>query len=149
MLDQAIGELTPVIGTAAACAALGQPRAVYYRRHRHSPPPPRPARERRPQPRALSEAERSEVLGVLHDERFVDQAPASVYATLLDEGRYLCSVPTMYRLLRAEGEVHERRRQATHPATVKPELMATGPDQIWSWDITKLHGPEKWTYFHL
>jgi putative transposase len=149
MLDQAIGELTPVIGTAAACAALGQPRAVYYRRHRHSPPPPRPARERRPQPRALSEAERSEVLGVLHAERFVDQAPASVYATLLDEGRYLCSVPTMYRLLRAEGEVHERRRQATHPATVKPELMATGPDQIWSWDITKLHGPEKWTYFHL
>jgi putative transposase len=149
VIDQAIGELTPVVGTAAACAALGQPRAVYYRRHRQSPPPPRPARERRPQPRALSEAERSEVLGVLHAERFVDQAPASIYATLLDEGRYLCSVPTMYRLLRAEGEVRERRRQATHPATVKPELMATGPDQIWSWDITKLHGPEKWTYFHL
>ncbi len=149
MIDQAIGELTPVIGTAAACAALGQPRAVYYRRHRQSPPPPPSARERRPQPRALSQAERNEVLGVLHAERFVDQAPASVYATLLDEGRYLCSVPTMYRLLRAEGEVRERRRQATHPATVKPELLATGPDQIWSWDITKLHGPEKWTYFHL
>jgi putative transposase len=128
---------------------LGQPRAVYYRRHRHSPRPPRPVRERLRQPRALTEAERSEVLGVLHDERFVDQAPASIYATLLDEGRYLCSVPTMYRLLRAEGEVRERRRQATHPATVKPELVATGPNAIWSWDITKLHGPEKWTYFHL
>jgi len=149
MIDQAIGELAPVIGTVAACAALGEPRAVYYRRHRHSPRPPRPVRARLPQPRALTAAERSEVLGVLHAERFVDQAPASIYATLLDEGRYLCSVPTMYRLLRAEGEVRERRRQATHPATVKPELVATGPNAIWSWDITKLHGPEKWTYFHL
>jgi putative transposase len=141
MIDQAIGELAPVIGTAAACAALGQPRAVYYRRHRHSPRPPRPARERLRQPRALTEAERSEVLGVLHDERFVDQAPASIYATLLDAGRYLCSVPTMYRLLRAEGEVRERRRQATHPATVKPELVATGPNQIWSWDIERHEAP--------
>jgi putative transposase len=89
------------------------------------------------------------VLGLLHHARFVDQAPATVYATLLDEGRYLCSVPTMYRLLRAEGEVHERRPQAAHPATVKPELVATGPNQVWSWDITKLLGPTKWTYFHL
>jgi transposase InsO family protein len=78
------------------------------------------------------------VLRVLHEERVVDQAPASVYASLLDEGRYLCSVPTMYRLLRAEGEVRERRRQATHPASVKPELVALGPNQVWSWDITKL-----------
>jgi putative transposase len=101
------------------------------------------------QPRALSQAERAEVLGVLHDERFIDQAPASVYANLLDEGRYLCSVPTMYRVLRAQDEVRERRRQATHPATVKPELFAIGPNLIWSWDITKLLGPEKWTYFHL
>ena len=98
MIDQAIGELAPVIGTVAACAALGEPRANYYRRHRHSPPPPRPVRARRPSPRALSADERSAVLGVLHAERFVDQAPASIYATLLDEGRYLCSVPTMYRL---------------------------------------------------
>jgi putative transposase len=149
VIDQAIAELAPVIGTLAACAALGEPRAVYYRRHRQSPPPPRPVRERRRSPRALSEAERSEVLEVLHAERFVDQAPASIYARLLDEGRYLCSVPTMYRLLRAVGEVRERRRQATHPASVKPELMASGPNQIWSWDITKLHGPEKWTYYHL
>ncbi len=149
MTDQAIGELTAVIGTRAACAALGRSRATYYRQHRLSPPPPRPARHRVRQPRALSEAERAEVLGVLHDERFIDQAPASVYAHLLDEGRYLCSVPTMYRVLRAEDEVRERRRQATHPARVKPELVATGPNAIWSWDITKLLGPEKWTYFHL
>jgi putative transposase len=86
---------------------------------------------------------------VLHHERFVDQAPASIYATLLDEGRYLCSVPTMYRVLRVENEVRERRRQATHPATVKPELLATRPNEIWTWDITKLLGPAKWTYFHL
>src|SRR6266508_5821269 len=149
MTDQTIAELAPVIGTRAACAALGRSRATYYRYHRQSPPSPRPSRKRVPQPRALSLVERAEVLGVLHQERFVDQAPASVYANLLDEGRYLCSVPTMYRLLRTEDEVRERRRQATHPATVKPELLATGPNQVWSWDITKLLGPHKWTYFHL
>ena len=149
MTDQTIAELAPVIGTRAACAAVGRARATYYRYHRQSPPSPRPSRERRAQPRALSAAERAEVLGVLHQERFVDQAPTSVYANLLDEGRYLCSVPTMYRLLRTADEVRERRRQATHPATVKPELVATGPNQVWSWDITKLLGPEKWTYFHL
>src|SRR5207253_11236306 len=118
-------------------------------RRRRSRTPPRQRRERAAQPRALSGAERAAVRGVLHAERFVDQAPASIYANLLDEGRYLCSVPTMYRLLRAEDEVRERRRQATHPATVKPELLATGPNEIWSWDITKLLGPAKWTYFHL
>ena len=149
MTDQTIAELAPVIGTRAACAAMGRSRATYYRYHRQSPSSPRPSRKRVPQPRALSLVERAEVLGVLHQERFVDQAPASVYANLLDEGRYLCSVPTMYRLLRTEDEVRERRRQATHPATVKPELVATGPNQVWSWDITKLLGPQKWTYFHL
>ncbi len=149
MADQAIGDLAAVIGTRAACAAVGRSRATYYRRNRRSPTPPRQSRARATQPRALSGAERAEVLGVLHHERFVDQAPASIYANLLDEGRYLCSVPTMYRLLRAEGEVRERRRLATHPATVKPELLATGPNEIWSWDITKLLGPAKWTYFHL
>jgi putative transposase len=149
MVDQTIGDLAPVIGKRAACAALGRSRATYYRRHRQSPAPPRPGRERSPQPRALSSTECAEVLSVLHNERFVDQAPASVYANLLDEGRYLCSVPTMYRLLRAEGEVRERRRQATHPASVKPELLALAPNQVWSWDITKLLGPAKWTYFYL
>ena len=149
MIDRAVSELAAVIGTRAACTALGRPRATYYRRHRRSPAPSRPRRAHAPQPRALSPDERAQVLSVLHDERFVDQAPASVYAELLDEGRYLCSVPTMYRLLRAEGEVRERRRQATHPATVKPELVALRPNQVWSWDITKLLGPAKWTYFHL
>jgi putative transposase len=149
MVDQTIGELATVIGTRAACAALGRSRATYYRRHRPSLARPLARRERVLQPRALSAVERAEVLGVLHDDRFLDQAPASIYANLLDEGRYVCSVPTMYRVLRAEHEVRERRRQATHPATVKPELLATGPNTIWSWDITKLLGPEKWTYFHL
>ncbi len=149
MVDQTIAELAPIIGKRAACAALGRSRATYYRRHRQSPPVPRQPRVSSPQPRALSHAERAEVLGVLHEERFVDQAPATIYATLLDEGRYVCSVPTMYRVLRAEDEVRERRRQARHPATVKPELLATGPNRIWTWDITKLLGPEKWTYFHL
>jgi putative transposase len=149
MTDQAIGELAPVTGIRAACAAVGRSRASYYRRHRRSPPRPATIRERASPPRALSAVERAAVLGVLHHERFVDQAPASVYATLLDEGRYLCSVPTMYRLLRAAGEVRERRRQATHPAMVKPELLATEPNAVWSWDITKLLGPVKWTYFSL
>src|SRR5215472_17263806 len=128
MADQAVGDLSTVLGTRAVCTALGHSRASYYRRHRKSPPPPRRARQRKPQPRALSPAERAVVLGVLHEDRFVDQAPASIYANLLDEGRYLCSVPTMYRVLRAEDEVRERRRQATHPAYVKPELVAYGPN---------------------
>lgn len=149
MVDQTIAELAPIVGKRAACAALGRSRATYYRQHRQSPPPPRQPRAPTPQPRALSQTERTEVLGILHEERFVDQAPATIYATLLDEGRYVCSVPTMYRVLRAADEVHERRRQARHPATVKPELVATGPNSVWSWDITKLLGPEKWTYYHL
>ena len=101
------------------------------------------------QPRALTEAERQAILDVLHCDRFVDLAPAEVWATLLDEGVYLGSMSTIYRLLRQAGGTRERRRQATHPATVKPELVATAPNQVWSWDITKLRGPAKWTYFYL
>jgi putative transposase len=149
MIDQAIGELVPIVGTRAACAAVGRPRATHYRHHRHSPPPSRPARRRAPQPRALSEVERKEVLQVLHEPEHVDEAPATIYAKLLDQDVYLCSVPTMYRILRAEGEVTERRRQATHPPHAKPELLATRPNQVWSWDITKLLGPVKWTWFYL
>ena len=141
MADQAIGELATVIGARAACMALGRARASYYRRQRRSAAPQRPKRARAPQPRALNSSERAQVLSVLHDERFVDQAPASVYAELLDEGRYLCSVPTMYRLLRAEGEVRERRRQATHPATIKPELVALAPNAVWTWDIERHEAP--------
>jgi putative transposase len=152
MIDDAITELTPLVGTKAACAAVGRPRASHYRRHRTSPPPPRPEPrpEPRPQPRALTSAEREQVLDLLHSERFVDLSPAEVHAILLDEGRYLCSESTMYRLLRqVHGQVQERRRHAVHPPRVKPELVADGPNQCWSWDITKLAGPAKWTYYYL
>ena len=149
-MDAAITTLSPIVGTAAACGAVGQPRSSWYRVHRCSPAPPRPPRPApRPQPRALAPAERQQVLEVLHAERFWDQAPASVYATLLDEGSYLASVSTMYRLLRQAGETGDRRRHATHPARVKPELLATAANQCWSWDITKLHGPAKWSYYYL
>ncbi len=149
MTDQAITELTPIVGTKAACAALGRPRATHYRWHRQSPAPARAGREPTPQPRALSDAERAQVLQVLHSQRFVDLAPGEVHAILLDEGTYLCSEATMYRILREYGEVRERRAQATHPARVKPELVAHGPNECWSWDITKLAGPAKWTYYYL
>jgi putative transposase len=105
--------------------------------------------ERRPSPRALTFDERETVLGLLHSERFIDQAPATVYATLLDEDVYVCSVPTMYRILRAKKEVRERRKQRVHSQYWKPELLATRPNQLWSWDITKLLGPQKWTYYYL
>jgi putative transposase len=150
--DGAIATLAPRTGTRAACAAVGAPQASYYRRHRASPPSPRPApvpHAGRVQPRALSQAERQEILSALHCERFADLAPAEVWATLLDEGIYLGSVSTFYRVLREAGESKERRRQATHPAAVKPELMAAAPNRVWSWDITKLHGPAKWTYYYL
>jgi putative transposase len=149
MIDEAITELKPLVGVRQACAAAGRPQANHYRRHRQSPAPQRPKRERKPQPRALSVAERAQVRAVLNSPEHVDKAPASVYHELLDAGVYLASVPTMYRILREHDEVHERRRQATHPARVKPELVANEPNQCWSWDITKLRGPAKWTYFSL
>jgi putative transposase len=150
--DEAIALLAPRIGTRAACAASGVPQATWYRRHRASPAPQRPApvpHRDRPQPRALAPAERQAILDTLHSERFTDTAPAEAWATLLDEGTCLGSVSTYYRVLREAGESRERRAQATHPAAVKPELAATGPNQVYSWDITKLHGPAKWTYYHL
>jgi putative transposase len=129
----------------AVCAAIGLSPSTFYRRTKSPAPAPRP----RPQPRALTDAERAQVLAVLHEDRFVDLAPAEVYATLLDEGVYLCSIRTMYRILAANQEVRERRNQLTHPTYAKPELLATGPNQVWSWDITKLKGPAKWTTFQL
>jgi putative transposase len=148
MIDQAVAELQPVVGTRSACTAVGETQARWYRRHRQSPPP---TRERAPaaQPRALSEVERKELRRVLNSPEHVDEAPATVYAKLLDEGVYLASVPTMYRVLHAHEEVRERRRQATHPAAKKPELLATRPNQVYSWDIIKLLGPAKWTYYYL
>ena len=108
------------------------------------PPAPRPR-----SPRKLTDGEADTIVEVLDSERFCDQAPAQVWATLLDEGVYLASVSTMYRVLRDRAQVRERRAQARRPATVKPELVATAPNQVWSWDITKLAGPHKWTWFHL
>jgi putative transposase len=150
--DEAIAALAPRIGTRAACAASGVAQASWYRRHRASPALPRPAavpHRDRAQPRALAPAERQAILGVLHSARFADTAPAEAWATLLDEGIYLGSVSTYYRVLREAGESRERRAQAAHPAAVKPELAAAGPNQVYSWDITKLHGPAKWTYYYL
>ena len=149
MIDQAVEELVPLVGVTAACQAVGRPRGSHYRWHRQSAPPPKRERVASRQPRALTLVERKEVLRVLHDPEHVDEAPATVYAKLLDAGVYLASTSTMYRLLRAEGEVRERRRQATHPPSVKPELLATKPNAVWSWDITKLLGPAKWTWFYL
>ena len=149
MIEDAITELSPLVGTTAALRCVGVDRATWYRTHRQSPAPVRPERVAAPQPRALSLVERKEIKRVLDSDEFVDEAPATVYAKLLDQGTYLASVSTMYRVLHEHDEVRERRRQATHPAHKKPELIAEGPNQIWSWDITKLHGPEKWTYYYL
>jgi len=139
-------ELSMDVGTAAACKSLDIARPTYYRRLGASD---ETASSRPAPPRALSAVERHEVLDQLHTDRFVDKAPTEVYATLLDEGVYHCSVRTMYRVLEEAGEVRERRDQARHPHYKAPELLATAPKQVWSWDITKLLGPVKWAYFYL
>jgi len=168
-----VTELVPVIGVSAACEAVGVARAGFYRRERRqversvdlavaSPRHEGAAGERsehpipssssvrpRVHPRALSAAEQEAVLEVLHSPRFQDAAPATVYATLLDEGTYHASERTMYRLLAAEGETRSRRDQLVHPPYRTPELLATAPNQVWSWDITKLLGPATWTYYYL
>ncbi len=147
MIEQTLAAITPLMGMRPACRALGVAPATLYRWRR---PPKTKAARPRPRPaRALSDLERSTVLQVLNGERFCDSSPAEVYATLLDEGRYLCSERTMYRLLAERGQVRERRDQLTHPAYAKPELLAQEPNEVWSWDITKLKGPAKWTYFYL
>jgi putative transposase len=141
-----VDESAASFGVAPSCAALGVARATYYRRKRPRPTPaPRPAPAR-----ALSPDERQQVLTTLNAAPYVDLAPAAVYAKLLDErNEYLCSIRTMYRVLAEAGEVRERRNQLVHPEYKKPELLATAPNQVWSWDITKLLGPAKWTYFYL
>jgi putative transposase len=141
-----VGELGKEVGVRAACRALAIPTASYYRSCRPSPSGPKP----RPRPPlALAASEEQNVLAVLNGERFVDLAPPEAYATLLGEGTYLCSRRTMYRVLERHGQVRERRDQLRHPPAAKPELLATGPNQVWSWDITKLKGPAKWVYFYL
>jgi putative transposase len=146
---QATRELAIEVGTRPACQALGVSRATFYRRQADPHPLAAPEAAARHSPRALTVEERQAVLDVLHEERFVDRAPAAVYAHLLDENRYLCSIRTMYRLLADAREVRERRDQLRHPTYRKPELLATSPNQVWSWDITKLLGPAKWTYYYL
>lgn len=147
MIDQAVPELVEVTSTAQACELLGKPRATLYRARR-APGTPVPVRRGAP-PNKLSPAEAEHVLGVLRSARFIDKSVGQVYATLLDEGSYLCSMSTMYRLLRAHGEVRERRRQATHPPRTRPELVARGPDEVWSWDITHLRGPGRPRWYEL
>jgi putative transposase len=145
---KALEQLSVEIGTKAACRNLGVPRATLYR-HRNPKSAPASTRPRPPSPRALSPAERQEMLDVLHSPRFADRVPAEVYASLLDQGRYVCSIRTMYRILDSEHEVRERRDQLRHPHYAKPQLLALAPRQVWSWDITKLLGPAKWTYYYL
>jgi putative transposase len=148
MIERTVEELTPIIGTRPACRAVGASLATIYRRRR--PREPRPPRPRPAPERALSEPERNAVLEVLHSERFVDLSPEETYATLLDEGTYLCSTRTMYRLLATKhGGVRDRRDQLTHPAYAKPELLAERPNELWSWDVSKLKGPATWTWFYL
>ena len=136
------------LGTMSLCQALKVPRASFYRQQVTNASTAPVVTRRRPK-HALSEAERQAVLATLHEPRFVDLAPPQVYAQLLEEGRYLCSIRTMYRLLAANHEVRERRAVASHPAYTKPELLATRPNEVWSWDITKLKGPAKWSYYCL
>ena len=140
-------ELAPSVGTARACRALGVSRAEFYRRQK--PSLSTPIKDRNPSPRALSHAERRTVLDLLNSPRFVDHAPAQVHAALLDQGTYHCSSRTMYRILHDNREVRERRDQLQHPHYHKPELIASGPCQVWYWDITLLPGPGKGSRYHL
>ena len=140
-----VSEERALYSVQSICAGLGMGRASFYRWQR----PSLPVVTERCHPRALSVNERQDVLGILNSERFWDQAPGEVYAALLDEGRYLCSERTMYRILADNQQVRERRDQIRHPRYQAPELIASGPNEVWSWDITKLLGPAKWTYFYL
>ena len=147
MIDVALAELEPVLGVKPACGLLGRSRATHYRALQ--PPSQRVRQPRASPPNALTAAEREQVLGVLRAPGHCDLAVAQVWARELDDGRYYCSISTMYRILRATGEVRERRSQATHPAKVKPELVATAANVVWSWDITKLRGPDRGIYYDL
>lgn len=159
-MTAAVSELATHVGAKRACELLAYPRTRYYRRQQAAAtthplpeqgplPEPPPAAPPVTSPRALSAGEREAVREVLNSERFVDSSPRQVYATLLDEEVYLCSISTMYRILHDHEEVRERRQQKRHPAYVKPELVATAPNQVWTWDITKLRGPATYVYFYL
>jgi putative transposase len=148
----AVNRLAPAVGMARACAVLRVNRSGIYRhdaRRRHLATAPAIVVPRPPAPLAFDERERSVLTAILCSERFADCAPPTIYATLLDEGTYVGSVRTMYRRLAADSQTRERRNQRVHPAYAKPELLAVQPNAVWSWDITKLKGPAKWTCFHL
>ena len=139
--------LSKDVGKKAACDALAISRATFYR---HLKGKKVTIKSQRPlPPLALNDEEKQAVIDVVHEKRFWDLSPYQIYATLLDEGKYLGSIRTIYRILSQQGEVKERRKQVNRPHYQKPELLATDPNQVWSWDITKLKGPAKWTYFHL
>ena len=147
-MKAAVEELAQEIPVTAACEAFGFARSSLYRL-RQEPTPKDETSKSLGHHRALSESERAQVLDALHSERFQDSPPRQVWATLLDEGEHLCSVSTMYRLLNEQGESQERRDQRTHPAYARPELLATAPNQLWSWDITWLRGPQRLDYYYL
>ncbi len=144
----AVQNLSDHVGIKTACESLQVPRATFYRQLK-----PKETSSKSiniAPPLALNSEERQDVIDILHSERFQDKAPYQIYATLLDEGKYYCSIRTMYRILSSEhGCVTDRRNQVQRPRYSKPELLATRQNQVWSWDITKLKGPAKWTYFHL
>lgn len=144
-----VEQLAQEVGTSKACDALEVSRASLYRQRNRQAEPARDAIARRSSSRALLQAEREQVRQTLYSERFMDKSPYQVYAALLDDGEYLCSVRTMYRILNDDNASKERRNQLKRPKYTKPELLATEPNQVWSWDITKLKGPEKWTYYYL
>ena len=145
-----LAQAPPQIGVAKACAALGISRATYYRKHQgQAEQEPRGAGACRVPDRALTTQQQEQVWDYLHSPRFQDKAPPQIVAILQDEGIYVCSVSTMYRLLRSRNEVHERRRQRPPTTASRPELLASGSKQVWSWDITKLKGPKKWSYYYL
>jgi putative transposase len=148
-LIQAVEQLAEMVGVVDACQALDISRSRLYRARQPVLAEPEPSLPPIISARALNQAEKAIIRQVLDSERFQDQAPREVYATLIDEGQYLCSVRTMYRILEEDEQVCERRNQLRHPNYVKPELLATHPNQLWSWDITKLLGPAKWTYYYL
>ena len=147
MIEETVEEFSLLVPLRTACRALGISPATIYRHRR--PPTPRAPQPRPTPARALSPVEQEAVLSELQSERFMDTSPAAVWATLLDEGCYLCSERTMYRLLAGRDEVRERRNQLTHPPYARPELLASHPNELWSWDITKLRGPATWTYYYL
>lgn len=147
MINSTFEQVEPLLGTRAACTAVARPKASHYRRLK--PPRVSVCKPRSAPANALSPAEREEVLDRLRSERFVDCSPAQVWAVTLDEGKYLCSISTMYRILREAGENRERRRQATHPPRKRPELVATKPNSVWSWDISNLKSFNRGEYYKL